>query len=78
MAKAKYIIVERNEMDIPIVFSPFLQHADVARGLRNLVSAGFCSKTSNGWECWGGSVSLQINSRPVDAMILNKTLEYDI
>jgi hypothetical protein len=43
MNKAKYIIVDNGTgLEVPIVFSPLLQHVDVA-GPRSVISAGFCS-----------------------------------
>ena len=75
--KAKYIIVNYKEMEIPIVFSPFLQHRDIGYA-HNVISAGFCSKASDSWKCWGESITLKIGSRPEDPEILNKMLEYSV
>lgn len=77
--KAKYIIVECHGLEVPIVFSPILQHNDVA-GHRKVFGAGFCHLgiDVNDKRCWtvhGRSISLGINSRPEDAAILNDRLE---
>ena len=86
MAQAKYIIFDNGGLEIPVVFSPLLQHNQVASGLHlPVLSAGFCATLSSEtradkpkWICWGQSISLRIKSREsVDAEILNRYLEYD-
>jgi hypothetical protein len=74
--KSKYIIVEREGMEVPLVFSRFLQHEDVALVIRDKVySAGFCELDSTGnWIASGGSVSLKLDARQRDAKILNEHL----
>lgn len=63
-------------MEIPLVFSAFLQHEDVALAVKNPVhSAGFCELDSSGkWITSGKSVSLEIDARREDAAILNEHL----
>jgi hypothetical protein len=74
--KSKYIIVGLGGMQVPLVFSPFLQHEDVAMAVRNKVySAGFCELDSAGkWITGGKSVSLELDARQEDAAILNEHL----
>ncbi len=74
--KSKYIILEQSGMEIPVVFSRFLQHEDLAVALKHRVcSAGFCELGPAGkWIAGGESVSLKLNSRPQDAEILNAHL----
>jgi len=71
----KYIIVESNGLEMPIVFASLLNHREVA-GARKVVAAGFVSfSIDNGEygfyrapelnaECYGRSESLNISSRP--------------
>jgi len=65
----KYIIVESNGLEMPIVFASLLNHREVA-GARKVVAAGFVSfSIDNGApelnaECYGRSKSLNIGSRP--------------
>lgn len=76
--KAKYIIIEHKALEVPIVFSPILQHSEVA-GNKKVISAGFCRADEDGvYSVWGESISLKVKSRPEDAEIINKYLEYDI
>ncbi|HEY1786774.1 MAG TPA: hypothetical protein VGJ73_01395 [Verrucomicrobiae bacterium] len=74
--KSKYIIVELKGMEVPLVFSSFLQHEDVALAIRNKVhSAGHCELNSAGkWIAGGESVSLKLDARQRDAEILNEHL----
>jgi len=63
-----------------VVFSPLLQHSEVKVEYGIPVSAGFCSigrEENAAYQTWGNSVSLKLESRPQDAEILNRYLEYD-
>ena len=72
--KMKYIIVKCSGMEVPIVFSPLLLHADVA-GRKKVRSAGFCGLDAAGkWIVGGQSASLALNARRQDAEILNTHL----
>ena len=73
---SKYIIVEQGGMEVPLVFSRFLQHEDVALVNENKVcSAGFCELDPAGkWIAGGGSISLKLNARQQDTKILNEHL----
>jgi hypothetical protein len=73
--KSKYIILKCSGLEVPLVFSPMLIHADVARG-KKVRSAGFCELGPDGrWVVGGDSTSLKLSSRPQDAAILNTHLE---
>lgn len=74
--KSKYIIIERDGIEAPLVFSRFLQHEHMAQFTGgNVLSAGFCKLDSLGrWVTDGESVSLKLNVRPQDAQILNAHL----
>jgi len=63
-------------MEVPLVFSPFLQHEDVASAMKNKVyAAGFCQMDKTGkWMVSGASVSLKLDARQQDAKILNEHL----
>jgi len=72
--KAKYVIIQHANMEVPIVFSPLLQHAEVA-GLSRVKSAGFCELNAAGkWVLSGRSDSLCLRPRPQDMEILNAHL----
>ena len=72
--KSKYIIVKCSGMEVPLVFSPMLLHAEVA-GNNNVRSAGYCELNAAGkWIVSGESTSLNLSARPQDAKILNTHL----
>lgn len=74
--KSKYIIVKKEDMEVPLIFSSFLSHETVATaGQNGILSAGYCALNAAGkWIAGGQSVSLKLNSRPQDAEILNTQL----
>jgi hypothetical protein len=74
--KSKYIIVEMEGMELPLIFSPFLTHEHVAMSVKDQIqSAGYCELDAAGkWVASGQSVSLKLNARPQDAEILNSQL----
>jgi hypothetical protein len=80
MAFSKYIIVNNMGIECPIVFSPLLKHSDILVEGKT-VSAGFCFQKKGlgelSYETYGKSVSLNLSSRPEDAEILNKLIEYN-
>ena len=71
--KFKYIIVEVDERELPLIFSSFLSHEDVlVTGMDGVKSAGYCELGPKGkWIASGQSVSLRLFSRPQDSEILN-------
>jgi len=71
--KFKYIIVEINQMELPVIFSPLLAHEEVSvHRMQKVISAGYCELDSAGrWITNGQSISLKIKARPEDADILN-------
>jgi hypothetical protein len=72
--RAKYVIVKKGSIEVPMVFSEMLLHAEMA-AKHKPVSAGFCELTENGrWRVAGQSTSLNLNARPQDADILNAHL----
>lgn len=62
---------------IPVVFSEFQTHTDVAYALfgKNVKSAGFCYiNDDRKYTCYGESVSLNLKANTVeDSRILNQT-----
>ncbi len=76
--KFKYIIVEVDEIELPLIFSPFLSHEDVSiTRMKALKSAGYCDLDATGkWSVSGQSVSLQLGARPADAEILNSQVNH--
>lgn len=81
MRNSKYIIFGNEDIEVPVVFSPLLTHATLAKGIATgmtVVSAGFCERNEDGdYYVWGESISLKKGSRPEDAEILNNSLSYD-
>lgn len=71
--KLKYVIYESDGIELPIVFSSYLSHGDVSfNHAIKVTSAGYCELDSTGrWKVSGQSVTLQRESRPQDAVILN-------
>lgn len=68
--KAKYVIIQHADTEVLIVFSPLLQHAEVA-GLSQVKSAGFCELDATGkWIISRMSNSLYLMSKPQDAQAL--------
>ena len=72
----KYIIIkDRDDFQFSIVFPDSVIHKDVARIHRatdiRVVSAGFCSLGSP-VSVWGRSESIDKDSRPLDAKIIDK------
>lgn len=65
----KYIVVDSF---YPVIFPNTLVHADVAYRVGHITGAGFCRKGPKGWQCWGRSESLDINSAESDEELLNK------
>jgi hypothetical protein len=75
MNEQKYIIVKKNEFELPIVFNSFLDHSSVA-GNETVVSAGFCTIDlhSAQFSAYGESKTLNVQSRGNDVDILNTLL----
>ena len=89
MKSAKYIIFDNNGLDLPVVFSPLVNHCDMAALIsKPVISAGLCRvitipdkvfDTKPAWECFGRSISLNKTARPIeDSEILNNYLEYEL
>ncbi len=77
MKHAKYVIVGHFGLELPIIFSPTIEHNYVIGHLKP-ISAGFCHKDGQGnYTVSGSSDSLKLNSRPEDANILNYLLLLD-
>lgn len=77
--KSKYIILQVGGMELPIVFTDLMAHADVARPLcahrGEVIGAGFCYINDSGtYTCYGESIGLKVASRPEDSDILNRYL----
>ena len=74
--KLKYVIIEVDGMELPLVFPPYLSHCDVTTSRSMCVrSAGYCEVDVAGkWSVSGQSVTLWLDSRPEDAGILNSQL----
>ena len=72
--KSKYVIIRHAGMELPIVFSSFLLHENIA-GQRQIESAGYCElDVTKKWITGGISSSLNLKSRPKDSNILNEHL----
>jgi hypothetical protein len=72
MSMMKYIVVAGSH---GIVFDPILQHKDVAPAKWPATGAGFCMIGEDGVpSCYGGSVSMRIESKPEDEAIIEALL----
>ena len=72
--KSKYIIIKKDGIEVPLVFSKTLTHEDLATN-DTVISAGFCELDVTGkWIVGGRSFSLNMMPRPQDAEILNAHL----
>ena len=70
----KYLIISQDGIEVPLVFSPLVQHEKVADQYK-IISAGFCKLDETGkWTTGGRSASLGMAARPQDAGILNAHL----
>lgn len=74
--KFKFVIIEINQMELPVIFSPLLAHEDISVcGMQKIKSAGYCEIGPSGrWVASGQSISLKLNARPEDSGILNAQL----
>lgn len=76
--KSKYLILSVMGCELPVVFSPIIDHSTIA-GTNTVVSAGFCYRRRNGtYEVWGKSISLKKGSRLEDSEIISRTLEFNV
>jgi len=72
--KAKYVIIQHEGEELPVVFAQQLLHRSVA-GANQVKAAGFCELLTTGqWIASGASTSLSLSARPQDAEILNRHL----
>jgi len=74
MDHMKYIIVEENGINAPVLFSEVVSHQDIGEN-QKVISAGFCQigivDEKFHVSCYGKSDSLKIGSNPkVDASII--------
>ena len=73
--KSKYIIIDMEGTEVPVIFSCFLQHGEVAAMKYPVRSAGFCELDATGkWIVGGESLSLKLRAGQQDAKILNDHL----
>jgi hypothetical protein len=78
----KYITMIHEGLEVMLIFSPSLVHKDVADALlkhrpgTKILSAGFVqvSQIDNEDTCYGESVSLNLQSRPVDSKLATEML----
>ena len=75
MRQNKYIIFDNGLLDYIVVFPDGIQHADMDCD-GQAISAGFIrlNQDTGLWECYGESVSLELEARPVDNIIANNQL----
>ena len=63
-------------IEMAILFNEILNHKDVAGSMR-VVSAGMAQMVDDGTACaYGGSVSLNTDSRPEDTDIINRSIKF--
>jgi len=70
----KYVVaVDNYGEESPIVFPATFTHNRIGTlRLAKIVSAGFCMRVDGRWIVSGESESLQVQSRPEDAALLNR------
>ena len=76
----KYIILDDNGMDVPIIFPVFWHHDRVAgRFSQEVISAGFLKRNDKG-ELYtsGKSISLNVSSREEDLDIILSNLDFEM
>lgn len=72
----KYIMLRRENQDVPIVFPDFLNHRDVAARMMEIISLARARVVSAGnvrvlaLETSGASSGLELDARPEDAAIM--------
>ena len=78
----KYIIVDWNGLEVPLIFPCFWKHDDFARnywGMGPVVSAGFLKQDDCGnLYTTGRSDSLGVKSRPEDLEIITRQLTFQM
>ena len=78
LPQAKYIVFKIGLVETALVFHEMIRHDQIAECVttpENLVSAGFCRVTPNGYACYGESTTLGISSRrDTDSKLLNHQL----
>ncbi len=77
MNKMKYIIYDTGLYESVMIFDHITQHVDVAQrihSIESVVSAGFISVVDGKFQCFGRSLSLDIDSRPEDSDYVNKMM----
>lgn len=76
----KYLVVAKSGFELPIVFSPVIQHKEIAKSFEEVVSGGFVYVSSNMQGelsvcCSGESLSCGVRSRPEkDAKLIARNL----
>jgi len=77
MDKLKYIIVDNNGLETPIIFPVILGHTEV-KTPKKVISGGFVYiyiKDNNiQVNCFGESITLKVKSREIDSKIIKKLL----
>ena len=75
MNSSKYLIIDCNGIECSVVFSHLFTHNQFGLG-KNVISGGFCYRNQHGsYQVYGKSVSMNVESRPEDARILDELLE---
>lgn len=77
---AKYVVIDGGlglEAPILVPENRGVMHKDLVPAGSRAVAAGFCQRLPDGrWHAWGGSVSLNLQSRPLlDAELIAKCYE---
>ena len=68
----KYIVVATPDgLPAAVIFSEALTHFDVAKSFKKVTGAGFCNAAA---EVWWHSESLNIESKPADAVIVRLSI----
>lgn len=71
----KYLVFERNSLEIPVIFPDWIEHREVLIDDFNIISAGHCVfREPNSVVCFGKSIGLNVESRQEDSELLSRLL----
>ena len=79
MNHMKYIVVDRDGTEVPVIFPQFLEHKEMAERIGgSVIAAGFVVVTSKkGVRCYGSSTTLMIGARVSDGDLINQMADFE-
>lgn len=70
----KYVMVKYMDIETPIVFPKWMNHADIVVKSAKCVSADFVDVDEDACITYGKSTSLKLGSKPEDAAFIEKMI----